>query len=168
MKVQTSRFGVLEVEEEQILTFPEGVPGFNGRRYFLVPEPAGGRGADATSRWDWLQSVDEPEIAVLVVDPASILPAYPIEPKAADVHAIQPPDDGTGSRKLTCRLIARQGEKPNEVLLNLFAPLFFNLERRMGMQVPLVGSGYTVREVWPPRPAEPRPAADGHGDDAEA
>jgi len=34
--------------------------------------------------------------------------------------------------------------------VNLFAPLLFNVDRRLGMQVPLVDSNYPVSALWPP------------------
>ena len=38
--VHTSRFGPLSVDEHVLLTFPEGLPGFESRRTFVfVPHP---------------------------------------------------------------------------------------------------------------------------------
>jgi flagellar assembly factor FliW len=152
VKVESLRFGTLEISEDRILTFPESFPGFIGRRYVLIPDKE-------VSIAEWLQSIDEPEVALLVVDPTAILPTYAGQPKPAEIRAIKP--DDRPNDKIACRVIVRAGERSNELLLNLFAPIFLNVERKLAMQVPLVGSGHSVRQIWPPRPdGEEEPPAE--------
>lgn len=56
-QVVTSRFGLLEIDPELALTFPDGLIGFeNCRRYIVV------RHQD-NSAFRWLQSLDEPAVA---------------------------------------------------------------------------------------------------------
>ena len=59
MLVANTRFGDLEISEEQIIYFPKGIIGFEGlERYVLL---------NATDKVSWLQSVDEPALAFPVV-----------------------------------------------------------------------------------------------------
>ena len=145
MRIETTRFGVQEVPDNSVIRFPEGLPGFQGRAYVLLHR-------DESPMIEWLQSVDEPGIALMTVDPADLLIEYRPKVKPAELQAIHPDD---GEDKLMYRVIIRRGEEPNTLFVNLFAPVFFNVERRLGIQVPLVGSGYSVREVWPPVPVAP-------------
>ena len=63
MKVKTSRFGEREVDASRIITFTEGIPGFQEcRRYFLMEH-------DVKSPFAWLQSlkkIDELDVDYIV------------------------------------------------------------------------------------------------------
>lgn len=141
MRIETARFGVLEVPEESVVTFPEGLPGFTGKRYVIFRR-------DETPIVEWIQSLDEPDVALMTVDPQDLVPGYEGRPKAAELAPIAAA--GTDPASLICRVVIRVADEPGRLYLNLFAPLFMNAERRLAMQVPLVGSGYGVRELWPP------------------
>lgn len=144
MKVESTRFGTLDVSEDRVITFPEGFPGFVGKRWVLVDEPK------QPLAW-WLQSAEQAPVAVLVVDPKLLPMPYTTSPKPGDVRAISGGDAGA-PEALTCRIVVRSGDRPGELFFNLFAPVFVNAARRLAIQVPLVGSGFSVREPWPPRP----------------
>jgi flagellar assembly factor FliW len=152
VKIETTRFGALEIPDANVLSFPEGLPGFESRRFILLKH-------ETNPIVEWLQSLDEPGIAVMTIDPRELALEYRPEPKPGEVKAVVP-DDGEQD-ELSLRVIMRVGDQPGTLYLNLFAPLLFNVTRKLGMQVPLVGSGYSVREVWPPsaRPKDPPPAA---------
>jgi flagellar assembly factor FliW len=144
MKIESTRFGAIEVSEDRLFTFPEGFPAFQSRRWALVDVPK------MPIVW-WLQAVEEPGIALLITDPSQIKVNFTAGPKPSELRAIQP--NGPSDR-IACRVVVRSGELPGEIFINLFAPIYLNLDRRLGMQVPLVGSGHSVKEAWPPRPAE--------------
>jgi flagellar assembly factor FliW len=150
LKVETTRFGALEVPEETVVTFPDGIPGFAGKRFVMFRR-------DDAPVVEWMQSLEEPDVAVMTVEPTDFFPDYRPQPKAGELLTI----DGAalGPDDLLCRVIIRLGDAPGKLFVNLFAPLFFNIPRRVGMQLPLVGSGLSVREVWPPSP-DPAPTAD--------
>ncbi|MEO5359769.1 MAG: flagellar assembly protein FliW [Nitrospirota bacterium] len=68
MKINTTRFDVVEVDEERIINFPRGVIGFkNLTRFCLLPykEPI-----------QWLQSVDDPDVAFIVSNPFVLFNNY--------------------------------------------------------------------------------------------
>lgn len=140
MKIETTRFGALEVPDDELLTFPEGFPGFAGKR-FAVLEREEGR-----DLLQWLQSVVEPGVAVMVLDPTRLGLDYAPKPKDAEVSLIRPEAEDP----IAVRVVVRNGEEPGRAVLNLFAPILINFSKRLAMQVPLVGSGYGVREPWPP------------------
>ncbi|HJL41068.1 MAG TPA: flagellar assembly protein FliW [Myxococcales bacterium LLY-WYZ-16_1] len=145
MKLQTPRFGELEVTEADLISFPDGLPGFQGKRYVLFHK-------EEAPAIDWLQSVDEPEVALMTIDPAELGLDYRPEPKAAELAPLGADPDGS----LEVRVILRPAEDaPGKLRVNLFAPLFFNPVNRLGIQIPLVGSGYEVSALWPPEPTEP-------------
>lgn len=161
MKIGTTRFGDLEIPEENVLTFPEGLPGFESKRFILLKH-------DQNPVVEWLQSLDEADIALMTVDPLDLALDYRPEPKPAEVRAVVP--EGADQDQLHLRVIIRVGEQPGTLYLNLFAPLLFNVTRKLGMQVPLVGSGFSVRHVWPgdgPAAAAAAAKAPAAGEDEE-
>lgn len=141
MKVEKTRFGTIEIADDKIITFPEGLPGFEAKRYAFVHD-------EQHPVVQWLQSIDEPEVAVMTVDPVDFLVEYNPQPKPGETRLIRPDPDAED--ELIFRVIIRRGDVEGQLYMNLFAPVYINVDRRLGMQVPLVGSGYSAREVWPP------------------
>ncbi|MGF1510697.1 MAG: flagellar assembly protein FliW [Myxococcota bacterium] len=140
MKIITPRFGELDVSESDMITFPEGLPGFGGKSWVLFHQ-------SETPVVEWLQSLDEPDVALMTVAPADLMLNYNPAPSEDDLRSIHPED---GLSALSVRIIIRNDA--GRLRMNLFAPLIFNVPRRLGIQVPLVGSGYPVAALWPPSP----------------
>lgn len=149
MIIQTTRFGEQEVADDAVLTFPDGLPGFTGKRWVLLH-------SDDNPLVQWLQSADDPDFAVMTVDPMDLMIDYQPPFKPEDLSAVLAPEEAP-----VCRVIIRRGMREGTLFVNLFAPLFFSAQNMKGMQLPLVGSGFSVREVWPPAiPAAPAQAPD--------
>lgn len=73
MRVNTRLFGEIEIEEDKIICFENGIIGFPGMKKFtLIFDKEEGR----TKAISWLQSIDEPEIAFPVMDPLLVCPDY--------------------------------------------------------------------------------------------
>lgn len=141
MKVENTRFGTIDIADDKILTFPEGLPGFEGKRYAFVHD-------EKNPVVEWLQSIDEPLVAVMTVDPVDLMIPYEPKPKPGETRLIRP-NEGADD-EIIYRVIIRAAENREQIFVNLFAPVYVNVDRRLGMQVPLVGSGYSARELWPP------------------
>jgi len=137
MKVDTTRFGQLDVAEDEVIVFPEGLIGFEScTRYAIVD-----RRADRPV-W-WLQSLDVPEVAFILTDPAELGLGSTDE---AELHV----------------MLVVPGD-PNEITANLLGPLVINPHGRVGKQVILHNSGYSPahRLVQPAPAGAPRGDAEG-------
>lgn len=137
MRVQTTRFGEVEVDADALITFPEGLPGFDSKRFALVVD-ASAKGAV------WLQSLSETDLSLLTVDPNRLGFDYQPRLKPGDTKVLSPRDGAA----LECRVIARV-RQDGGVTLNLFAPVVINRDSGLAAQVPLVGSGYETETPWP-------------------
>lgn len=62
MQVNTTRFGIIEVAEKELINFPWGVPGFEELKSYVLLEYKNGP-------FQWLQSVEEPAVAFVVCSP---------------------------------------------------------------------------------------------------
>ncbi len=71
MKIQTSRFGEVEVNDENLLDFSSGIPGFSELTKFVVLEYK-----DPVS---WLQSTENPEVAFIISDPFQLFQNYSLK-----------------------------------------------------------------------------------------
>lgn len=138
MNIQSQRFGALEVSDEQVLTFAEGIIGFpNEREFVLLPHNSSGFLA-------WLQSTSTPNLALPVVSAHAFGERYPdvaLEPAAAALGMGEVNDD----MALMVVLSAPQGQPAT---VNLLAPILVNVATRKGAQLILDGSRFTTRELF--------------------
>jgi len=138
MNIQSQRFGALEVSDEQVLTFAEGIIGFpNEREFVLLPHNSSGFLA-------WLQSTSTPNLALPVVSAHAFGERYPdvaLEPVAAALGMGEVNDD----MALMVVLSAPQGQPAT---VNLLAPILVNVATRKGAQLILDGSRFTTRELF--------------------
>jgi flagellar assembly factor FliW len=129
--VRTSRFGEIEARDDQIYTFPEGLPGIEAKTFVLLDQ--------------WLQATDKPDVALILADPYALVPDLELSPRLEELRVIDPGD----GKSLVWRVIVSRGPTADQLTLNLFAPVVLNPAKRLGMQVPLVGSSFGTKEVWP-------------------
>ncbi len=126
MTVETRRFGTIEFEEEDVLLFPEGILGFEECMRYVVLKHGEG------SPFFWLQSLDRPEVAFLVADPAGFEPEYSPEmpPGVAQFLRL----DETTPRLVYAILSIPHG-KPEQMTANLAGPIVVNVTERLACQV---------------------------------
>jgi flagellar assembly factor FliW len=133
--VQTVNFGSLEIPENKILTFKEGLPGFPQIHRFTIIE------LDELKPFKYLQSLDEPPISLFIINPFLLDPNYEFrltDPDMEDVHS-------TNSAELAVYAVATIPEDPNGATINFMAPLVINNKERCGKQVILHESKYSVQ-----------------------
>jgi flagellar assembly factor FliW len=135
MLISSDRFGDLEVAEERVLMFPEGLLGFPDARRFAMVD------SHDTGMYFWLQSVDDPALAFLSVVPWAFFPEYTVELPDAEEKAL-----GIRSEEdvLVLCLLTVQRDR-GLITANLLGPLVVNTVDRVGRQVVLAESGYPVR-----------------------
>ena len=152
MILETSRFGRLDVPEEKILTFSDGLYGFGDCHRFIVLEIGGG-----IPGLKWLQSVDDGALAFVIADPAVFWPNYRPEVPKADLAEMGLRSVEEGIVMAVCSV----PETPRGMTANLQAPLVINPADRKGRQVVLSSPEYGLKNrVFPAATtAQPVPAA---------
>ena len=150
MKIESIRFGEIEVEEEQILHFSNGIPGFLDEKAFVhIPY-------DLESPFSFLQSTTEANLSFLLVDPFAFFTDYEfiIEDgvtKELGLSLENPPQ---------VFLIASVKEKLTDMTVNLLAPIVLNGVNRTGKQLILDKPEYSIRHrLFPDGP--PSEAVEG-------
>jgi len=122
--IQTKHFGEMEIPEDQVVNFPQGILAFEEyRNYVLVA-----KGEQPV--FHWLQSLEDPNIAFAVMDPRDILPGYQPAVMKADVEALFGENDDFS---VWCILTIPKN-KPEEMTINLQGPLLISRQKRVGGQ----------------------------------
>jgi flagellar assembly factor FliW len=128
-----TRFGEMEVSEDQILTFPVGIPGFEGCRHFVLLS------SEELEPVQCLHGVDGPPASFLVVDPRRLVSDYRCELSALDRSRLGAgPDD-------PLLWLALLTAEPGAIYANLRAPIVINPARMLGFQVMPSDSVYPMR-----------------------
>jgi flagellar assembly factor FliW len=123
MQLATTRFGVLQVESQDLLTFSTGILGMERcRRWALLADAAN----DAVG---WLQSVECPEVALAVVSPRRFVPHWQLRVGRVELAPLELQSTADA------QVLAIVGSNEQGMTLNLKAPLVINVERRLGRQV---------------------------------
>lgn len=126
MEIHGTRIGTLEYVEEEIIYINEGLLGFPfSKRFILFPY-----GED--SPFFWLQSLDEGEIAFLVISPFEFFGdlEFPVQDEdSAAIGLTQESDAEIFS------LVTIPEGHPEEMRTNLAGPLLFNRQNRQGKQI---------------------------------
>lgn len=138
MKINSTRFGTLDIDDQRIIRFEAGIIGFPEEKGFVLIH----HGSSDTMAW--LQSVRTPELALPVVGAHQFAPSYPdVSLAEAAQHAglEGSPDDMTA----LVVLCATPGA-PSTV--NLAAPIIVNAASWTGTQAILDGTRFTTRELF--------------------
>jgi len=133
VSVTSRRFGTLELPQSELIEFPEGLVGLGGSRYVVVS-------TDAGSPFRWLQSADDPDLALPVTDPWTFFADFALELSDEATDAAGLPQDGSG---VTVWVTVRAAGSLEDFSANLKAPIVVHEGR--GHQVINESQAATVR-----------------------
>ena len=137
MKIQSTRFGELDISIENILKFGQGIPGFPDETEFaFLPYEAG-------SPFAFLQSTQDANLTFLIVEPFSFLPEYTFElsdewSKEIGVSTENPPQIFN---------IVSIKEPLQQSTVNLLAPVIVNWQDCKAKQIILEKVEYTTKHL---------------------
>jgi flagellar assembly factor FliW len=133
MEVRTTRFGVIDIAEDRVITFPEGLLGFSDRKQFCLLQP----GDDAC--FFWLQCLEDPNLAFVVTDPTFFEQDYsvPIRPEQMSGLKIQKLEDA--------QVFVIVNKIDEQLTGNFQGPLIINTLDKLGEQIILSDKRWTTR-----------------------
>lgn len=135
MIVKTSRFGEVECQEEHLFSFIEGPLGFpEAKNFVILNHPSNGI-------FKWLQSLDDPELAFVIVEPFAFFPSYEFDLEDSDIELLEITDP----KKVLVYSILVIPPDPKKITANLKAPIVINGENRKGKQVILMDNRYMTK-----------------------
>jgi flagellar assembly factor FliW len=134
VNILTTRFGLIQACETDVILIPEGLLGFRSFTHYVhLPDPV----AHGLS---WLQSLTAPDLAFGLVAPPLAVGDYRVELRQQDRTALELEDE----RSALIYVILNRGDGGG-LTVNLQGPLVFNPIRRLGRQLVLTSSRYPVR-----------------------
>lgn len=133
MQVQTTRFGIVDIADDRVITFPKGLLGFAGRQRYCLLEPTD----DAC--FFWLQSMDDPALAFVVTDPALFFADFsvPVRPEQMAELKLGAPGDA--------QVFVIVNKIDQTLTANLQGPLVINTSARCGEQLVLAEKRFSTR-----------------------
>lgn len=137
MKLNTRIFGEVEILEEKIISFPNGIIGFPDLKRFTLMFDED-KGSDSIK---WLQSIDEPNFAMPVLDPLIVCPDYKPEIDKSEVSDI-------GELKEEDLLVLVTVTVPHDLkqmTVNLMGPFVINVKDMKAVQTIIDNEDYPVK-----------------------
>jgi len=134
--IDSTRFGRIEVDEEAVITFSQGLFGFENYRRFVV------LCLDEKSPFRWLQSLEEPSLAFVVIEPRYFMPDYAPTISDADAEALGLDAD---TPYLMFAVVTVPPGKPEQMTANLMGPIIVNAVTRMARQVVVEDDCYSTK-----------------------
>jgi flagellar assembly factor FliW len=140
MLIQTSRFGSVTLQAEDIIEFPEGILGFSDlRKLVLLDDPN-------DEIFAWLQSCEVPQIAFPVLEPELFAQSYQLSLTKHDLESLSLTALGEIKPRLRSFSIITIPEDPTQMTANLKAPIVINIEKRLARQIVLQDNNLAIRE----------------------
>ena len=136
MKVSTSRFGNIDVDDSAVITMLGGLIGFPQQiRYVVIRH-------NPESPFYWLQAVDDPDLAFVIVDPLVFKPDYQVPTNKEVLESLKAASAGDISFFV---IVTIPPGNPEGMTANLLGPLVFNTQTRLARQLVLDERRYSHR-----------------------
>mgnify|MGYP002766226495 FL=1 len=135
MKIQTTRFGEIEVDDKCVFNFTMPILGYNEEEQFVMIE------SKEASLFKWIQSTHTPDLAFPATVPSFFGIDYTFElpDEAEEALEVKAAED------LVVMNIAKiPSDNPRKTTVNLLAPIVFNITNNKAGQVVLSGTGFDV------------------------
>lgn len=137
MKIESKRFGSIEVREDRILQLKGGLLGFGHYERFVLLDDQ----EDPNLPFKWLVAVDDPEIGFLVTDPGIFFKDYIFEISEGDRK-----DIGVEREEdVQVIVLLTVPKDPKQITANLVGPVVVNSKSLQGKQIILEGTSYATK-----------------------
>lgn len=137
MKAETRLFGPIDIKEDKIIYFEQGIIGFPELKHFALIFDSE---REEKSAIMWLQSMEDGDIAIPVMSPDPMLPDY--HPMVNE--ALLKPLGGLTEENTYILVTVRVPEQIQDISVNLKAPIIINSDSNKGSQL-IVEDDYEIR-----------------------
>lgn len=144
-KIYTSRFGEIEVDENKIVHFKNGIPAFEDEHEFVILP------YEDESPYYFMQSVKSPDLAFLLTIPFLFFNDYTFE---IDESTEKELDIKNQEDVFFYSMVTIPNGSIRYMTANLVAPIVLNAENMQAKQVVLEKSNYTTKHRLFPESAK--------------
>lgn len=136
MRINTQRFGTLQLDQEQVFLFPAGLVGMESLRdWALLPDLENPSVA-------WLQNCSRGDRAIPMISPRAFFPDYRVQVPRRELSSLQLKPNAE------LYVFTTLAGHSSEMSTNLRAPILVNLSRRLGCQV-VIDENLPLRQSVP-------------------
>jgi flagellar assembly factor FliW len=135
VKVMTSRFGVVEIDDDKIIEMPDGMIGFAERRFILLS-------SDNNDRFFWFQAVDNPALAFVVTDPTAYVSGYAVTLTPDEYERLELELE---SKEVILLAVTNISNGSRNITINLQGPVVVNPVKMIAKQIVLENGKYGIR-----------------------
>jgi len=146
MEIDSTRFGRLVIDDDRVMTFPNGLLGFpDHARYALIQ-------TSAENYFFWLQSADDPNLAFVITDPTVFFRDYSVplrDETRADLRLEDADPEGrpeTSAADPRVQVFVICNKVGDWLTGNLLGPIVVNMDNRLAQQVVLTEKKWTTRQ----------------------
>ena len=136
VNLSTNNFGNLSIEKENIITFEQGLLGFEELKQFAIID------VEECLPFEWLVSVEDPIVAFPILNPTLLFSDYKPSLTKDDLVLL----DIKKEMDVEMFCIVTLGETPENVTLNLKGPILINMKNKMGKQIVLTEDYYSLNQ----------------------
>lgn len=154
MLLQSSRLGELEIDEKQVVFFPEGIPGFETEKEFAVFP------LKPDMPFYYMHSTKNPDLCLVLAVPFPFFPDYEVDLPEEQLARLEATEE---SKDLAVFTVLTIPDDFKETTANLLAPVIINLAKRRGVQYVPAQSPYGTRHRLFNPPEPKKAAAAGQG-----
>ena len=131
-----TKLGEMDLSEKEIITFEEGIPGFDHLRKFAIVSIA------RTEPIKWLVSLEDKDVALPIIDPWIVRLDYHVDIPEKDVQdlGIEKNEDVS----VWCVVVIPK-DKPDDATINLLAPIVVNMKNGKAKQIIMETDEYTIK-----------------------
>lgn len=137
MNINTKYLGEIEISEEQIIIFPNGLLGFEGSREFVLLD------VPDNPTFKFLQDIKNSYISFLLINPWNFFKDYDVN--LPDEELIKIEINPASENNMEIYTVVTLGNDFKSSTSNLLAPIVVNLSNNKGKQFILNDSEYTTR-----------------------
>jgi flagellar assembly factor FliW len=136
LQVKTTKFGTIEINETDIITFNDGLPGFPDEHQFVIIP------YEEESPFVYLQSATEDYLAFIMASPFLFFPDYEFELDEANMKEL---DINSDKDIAIYVMITVPKQDVKQMTANLVAPVVINVHTRQAKQTVLEKSQYQTK-----------------------
>lgn len=140
MKCTSTRFGSFEVRDDSVLTFPSGLLGFPEQQRYVILDH------DTEAPFKWLQSIEEPALAFVIMDPTMFHSDYHIDIPADALAEIRCEEREEPALVV---ILTIPSDDPGRITANLRGPLVIGHKTKLGKQLVLSEDFPTRHPLFP-------------------
>ncbi len=135
MDIQSTRFGEISIDRNSIIMFPGGLPGLEKLSQYAIVR------CDQTDPIQWLQSIEDADISIPIVNPFVLKPDYEIVVDDEELDLIETHEE----EDLVVLNIMVLPEELTKMTINLMAPLLINMKKMIGVQIMMDHKAYSLQ-----------------------